>query len=381
MFMMRVVNPIIVFILIFCFSGVIEAENIRGVQVFNLSSQNLDELRDEFQYIKDAGFNTIILRVFKNPFDSSYDLLPETLRSGVYFKSSTEPVIADVLSPAIEIAHSMDMKIFAWITTRKSRWILDEKPDWDSPTIDLESRKRIPGNHLDVFRTDVEQRLTAMLTDLTLSGVDGILIQDDLVSRQSEDFYTNAWRSFRGRQFEIENLPELFDFSRRPIRYRSAYHRWARNKSRSLATVLRRMVNHIKSLRPSVSVGVNLYYETVTAPHHGRQWLAQDLEDLLMINVDYWAVMAYQQQMAKELTLPLTEVADRLAHAKQRLVNGYLVPPSKIIWKLQTRDWQTGEAFSADQWSILTDTFSPDQFVLVPYRSKENLTEFLSSAK
>jgi uncharacterized lipoprotein YddW (UPF0748 family) len=374
-----VVNIFIFLTMLLGLSGVVIAEPIRGVQIFNLTSRSIDELHDEFQFIRDSGFNTIFLRVFKNPHDSRYNVLPETKNAGVYFNSSTEPVVADLLTPAITIAHSLDMQIFAWITTRKSLWILDDNPDWDSPTIDLEHQTVDRGKHLDIFRTDVERRFIAMLTDITLSGVDGILIQDDLVSRQSEDFFTNAWRSFYGHPFELENLPQLFDFSRRPVRYRSLYHKWARYKSRLLAAVLRRMVTHVKSLRPSTSVAVNLYYEVVTAPHHGRQWLSQDLEELMMADIDYWTIMAYQQQMSRELDIPIKDVAERLASSSQKLVNGYLIPSSKTLWKFQTQDWQTGEFFAPEQWSTFAEFFSPEQFVLVPYRSRDNLSGFLSS--
>jgi uncharacterized lipoprotein YddW (UPF0748 family) len=377
--MNRLVNLLIPFLLIWIIIPCAESDSIRGVQVFSLESRDIPSLKSEIEHLKLSGFNTLIIRVFKNPGDSRYHFLPEAHSAGVHFASSTEPVVSDVLAPVLEAAHDLNMKVFAWITTRKSRWILSGNPDWDSPVIEPETMRVSPGGHLDVFRTDVEKRLLGMLSDLAGTGVDGILLQDDLVSRQFEDFFTDPWRKFKGRPFQSNDLFSLFNLGRKPFRYRAAYHDWARHKSRSLATVLRRMVRHLKKINPSLEIAVNLYYETAVAPHHGRLWLSQDLEDLATIPADYWAIMAYQHQMAQELNLSLEQVALKLKQADQNLRNSLLIPESKIIWKFQTQDWRTGTLTTREDWQRIVRVFLPGQYILAPYRNSASIRSFSSA--
>lgn len=377
--MNRLVNLLIPFLVIWIIIPCTHSDSIRGVQVFSLESSDIPSLKSEFEHLKKSGFNTLIIRVFKNPGDSRYHFLPENHSTGVHFSSSTEPVVSDVLTPVLAAAHDLNMKVFAWITTRKSRWILAGNPDWDSPVMDPGTARISPGGHLDIYRPDVEKRLLGMLSELAATGVDGILFQDDLVSRQFEDFFTNLWRHFKGRPFQPNDLISLFNMSRKPVRYHAAYHDWARHKSRSLAGVLRRIVLHLKKNNPSLQVAVNLYYETVVAPHHGRLWLSQDLEDLASVPVDYWAVMAYQHQMAQELNLSLEQVAQRLKQADHNLRNGYLIPESKIIWKFQTQDWRTGTLTTREEWQRFTRIFLPGQYILAPFRSSASIRSFHSA--
>ncbi|MGB3975766.1 MAG: poly-beta-1,6-N-acetyl-D-glucosamine N-deacetylase PgaB [bacterium] len=356
-----------------------KSDALRCVQVFTLESQDIESLQTEFQHLKECGFNTLIIRVFKNPGDSRYQFLPEKHSAGVYFASSTEPIVADILTPVLAAAHKLDMKVFAWITTRKSQWLLKAHPEWASPAIDPETGLELSGGHLDIFRSDAGNRMLGFLTELADSGVDGVLLQDDLVSRQYEDFFTNSWLTFKGRTFQKADLHELFNLNIKPYKYRPSYYNWARHKTLSLAKVLKYIVTHLKKRHPNLTIAVNLYYETVVSPHHGRLWLSQDLEEFASIPIDYWAIMAYQLQIAKELNLSLEQIADKLKLADKRLQNSFLIPRSRILWKFQTQDWQTGRLMTTKEWERFFDTFSPDQYVLAPYRNRDSIRSFVSA--
>ncbi len=379
--MKRIVNVIL---LMFFTSGVHSGNEIgpiRAVQIFTLNSPDVTGLTAEFRQLKRAGFNTIIFRVFKNPYDGTFKFVQESRSSGVYFPTTQEPLVADALSPVITVAHSLDLKVFAWITTRKSQWILAEKPEWDSQSVNLDTGRPESGGHLDIFRVDVQKRLSTMLAEIVESGVDGILLQDDLVSRQNQDFYTNVWRNFRGSAFLASDLSSLFDFSRKPQRYQPDYYNWSRFKSRALAQVLKRLVMQVKAIKPQVAIAANLYYEIVASPSNGRQWLSQDLEDWITIPVDYWAVMAYQRQISRELKLSVEDVAEKLKTAQSYLIESYLIPESKVIWKLQVHDWATTELIPSEEFDRLLSVFTPGQFALVPYRGIESAVPFIESFK
>lgn len=371
--MKRYVNIILVLVLIIFAGPSTRAAAFRAVQVFTLSSPDIAGLQGEFKQIKAAGFNTIIIRVFKNPYDSRFRFLRESAETGVYFESNSEPLVADVLDPVVREAHRQNLQVYAWITTRKSQWLLREHPEWDSPAMDPDKGVFKPGGHLDIYRNDVENRLTEMIVSLGATGVDGILLQDDFVSRQFEDLRSNAWRNFRGRSFRQSDIEELFDFDGRRVIYQPLFHQWARYKSKTLSAILSRMVRRVKTEFPEIQVYANLYYETVTAPQYGRQWLSQDIEDLSEVPVDGWAVMSYQRQMADELNLPVSSVAEMLKGAAQRLSSAYLLPESQIIWKFQAHDWKTGKLIDENEWFTLLKTFHPDRMVLVPYRGVSSL--------
>lgn len=377
--MKHLVKLIIPLLLIGCSTSLVTSETLKCVQIFTLESRDVDSLHEEFKYLKDFGFNTLIIRVFKNPGDSPYQFLPEKHSTGVYFASSTEPVVSDILTPVLAAAHQLDMKVFAWITTRKSQWIRQAHPEWDSPVVDPVTGDVSAGGHLDIFRSDAGNQILGMLNELAESGVDGILLQDDLVSRQYEDFLTYSWLTYKGRAFQKNDLNELFNLANKPYRYRPSYYNWARHKSRSLAKALKYIVTELKKQRPCLKIAGNLYYETVASPQNGRLWLSQDLEEFASIPVDYWAVMAYQLQIAKELNLTLEQIAVKLQLVRQDLHNSFLVPNSKILWKFQTQDWQTGKLMTHGEWERFLKVFSPDQFVLAPYRNRDNVRSFMSA--
>lgn len=367
----------VIFLVLLIFIGVPASGNepVRAVQVFTFSSPDLAGLKGELGSIKAAGFNTIILRLFKNQYDSPYRFVTETAPTGVYYASETEPVVADVLTPVVKLAHQLDMEVFAWMTTRKCQWILQEHPEWDSQRFDSKTSEWIPSGQLDIFRSDVNNRLTKLLSELSESGVDGILIQDDMVSRQFDDFRTNIWRSYRNKPFSQRDFTDLFDFSEGTARYKSSYYEWTRHKSQAITTRLAKWINRVRLINPDIKIAVNLYYETVTKPHQARLWLSQDLEELLTLRVNFWAVMGYQRQISKELSLSIKEVGELLENSRGMLKDGFLIPESQVLWKLQAHDWSTADIVPEDEWRTLFNAFEPGQIVLVPYRGVGSLGE------
>lgn len=376
--MKRIVNLILVLLTAGSIFASTPDEPIKAVQIFTLDSPDIQGLIAELRYLKQAGFNTIILRVFKNPYDGAFRFVRETGSSGVYFNSRQEPVVADALTPVIKAAHSLDIRVFAWITTRKSQWILSERPDWDSSDLNLETGQRSPGGHLDVFRMDVQKRLMEMLAELSMTGVDGILLQDDLVSRQAQDFSSAAWRDYSGSTFQDRHLTTLF-YPGPQVKYKPDFFTWTRYKSKALAQIIQRFIRHVKSRRPDIKIAVNLYYETVLAPQHGRLWLSQDLEEMVSEPIDFWAIMAYQKQISQELNLTEKQIAERLVQARKYLTESLLIPDSALLWKLQLQDWKSNELVPVQDWSRLLESFSPNQYVLVPYRGRWSMQHFTAS--
>ncbi len=362
---------IIVIAIIFLHSA--HAASPWAVQVFTLDTPTETDLQQEFNALAARGVETVIFRSFKLPGDPSYPLLTENAASGLYFKTRAEPLVSDLLPIVIRCAHRADMQCFAWVTTRKAAWILKAHPTLESRRIDVKTGLTQPSHHLDIFRPDVSDRLQQILLDLAATGVDGILVQDDLVSRQGDDLYTNLWNDFSGETFNEAGRLSLFQTTENRTVYTPRYLRWAHFKSRAIAGFLTETLHRVKSEYPDIKIAVNLYYEAVTMPQHGRNWLAQDLDELMKAPVDYWAVMAYQRQMIKELEKKAVGVGQLLARASDILTSGYLIPEEYVLWKLQVQDWETREQVSQHELGIVLNLLSPERFVVVPYRGLRSL--------
>jgi len=348
-----------------------DSKALDAVQIFTLSSQSESEIRGEFQALKRAGVHTIIFRCFKNPGDTPFHVIPEKKPSGVYFSSEIEPVAAPLLSLIVSQAHALEMQCYGWITTRKSMWILEEKPQWEGSRISASTGKSVGSGQLDIFSDAVQDRLTGMLSAVSETGVDGILIQDDFVSRQGDDLDSRAWIQFSGKRFQPADLDRLFTFSDGQMEVKPLFYRWAYFKSRALAQILDRMIQPVKTAHPDLKIAVNVYYETVTAPGKARLWLAQDLEALLDGSVDLFAVMAYQHQMASELSMTPGAATSRLLKSRQRCIQGYLIPPDRLLWKYQSLDWKTGKPVPPSILEQITDSIHGSPIVMVPYRNLE----------
>jgi uncharacterized lipoprotein YddW (UPF0748 family) len=348
-----------------------------AVQIFSLHATSRDELEKEFQFLRKKGVETIIFRCFKNPGDTPFQIREEMKSSGVYFKAPGEPIVSDLLPLILEVARQNGLRTFGWITTRKCAWMLKEHPEWEGLRFDITEQNFKPGNQLDLFLPAVQNRLEQMIMALANTDVDGILIQDDWVSRQGDDFNTSAWNAFSSSPLSKMTIPLLFNLQGPDIQYTSKFHLWSFIKSRNLSTVLGRIISHVKASHPSIEIAANLYYETILFPGHARAWLSQDLEELMRIPIDRWAIMAYQKQMQQELREPLQSISEKLQKAESFLINSYLIPPEKIFWKVQTTDWISGKLIPSEELVQSLPKSSQITVVAVPYRNPQSITEFL----
>lgn len=351
-----------------------------GVQVFTLSSGTEIQLQAEFQRLKSAGIDRIMFRCFKNPGDTPFALLPERAETGVYFDSVREPVVSDLLPVIVRTAHARGLECHGWITSRKSMWILREHPEWEGSRHAIESRTQIPSGQLDIFEPAVQERLAAMYAELAATGVDGILIQDDFVSRQGDDLESRAWKAFAGREIDSGGWDGLFQTGSGHVKYRPLFHRWAFYKSRILAGILGRMIRELKIRVPGIAVSANIYYETVISPGLARLWLAQDLEALLETPVDRLAVMAYQDQMAVELGIPVETALNLLDRGRRRWVEGYLIPENSLLWKIQIADWNRGTPVDRRHLPRESSTSGLAR-IWVPYRGLDSLEIIYGAAE
>jgi len=348
------------------------------VQVFTLPCTSTQELDEEFRYLSSKGVKTIIFRTFKNPGDTPYYLKQETTSTGVYFTTRNEPLVSDLLPDVIASAHRHGLECYAWITTRKCQWIIQENPELESKRINVRTGEEQSSNQLDIFNPVVRQKILSLLVDLSETGIDGILIQDDLVSRQGDDFFTRGWKDFSGEAFRASHLNDLFIARPESVGYTDMYYRWSRYKSEALASFLKTCIESVKLRNSKLKIAVNVYFETVYTPRNARNWLAQDLEELLKLDIDHFAIMAYQRQIKKELNISSTKVNQLLAKASQHVQSGYMIPNERLWWKLQVQDWRTKAFIPESELCETLDSVSNSICVAVPYRGRISVKSMLN---
>ncbi|MBN1550173.1 family 10 glycosylhydrolase [bacterium] len=371
--MKRLVNGICFTLILIIGSFVDIHAKITTVQIFSLESESEMELEAEFSRLESLGINTVIIRVFKNKYDTPYKIINENDDEGIYFKSQNEPLVSNLLPLIISIAHKHNISVYAWITTRKCSWILSEHPEWDSLRFDVVARDFKPSDQLDIFNPAVRKRLQTMLMDLADTGIEGILLQDDLVSRQFDDFRTSLWLSFDGQQFNEDSFYTLFSKMNQHSKYLPRYYEWNFYKSKAICSFIGEFLGPIKKKHPEIKLAANVYYETVTQPGYARLWLSQDLEWMISTPLDTFAIMAYQRQMTYELDTSLENVLKTLSNAAELLNSSYLMSNNSIFWKIQIEDWSSGNHVNYKE--LMSSTLAAGNFsiTIVPYRGISSL--------
>ncbi len=323
-------------------------EPIRAVQVLSLDCESWAEVDERFKSFRQAGVNTVIIRMFQNPGDTFYEFSKPRTSAGVYFRTSRAPLVDDLLGSFCVLAHRNNLRIFAWMTTRYADYGIEDREDLACRAYDLGSRRYLKTRGLCVLLPEVRAHLAGLYRDLSLYPIDGILLQDDLILRHNEDFNPRAVELYN-KETGRDALPQRF--YRGIYRNRSGrwvvdnytdefwlWARWKRDKILDLTDELRKAA---ATQKPGLQFGINCYYETVTEPEHGLAWFSQELHVAAKRDYDFYAIMLYHRQMQKEMGLSSNRteavVAEGVRYAC--LAAG---DPSRVLLKLQTVDWDTG---------------------------------------
>lgn len=336
----------------------------RGAQVLVWNATSFVELDGEMARLKAAGFNALIFRVFSNPGDRLFPFAgPVSTPVGVYYRTDRAPVVADLLGPVTKMAHRHGLKLYAWMTTRYADYGLDPELSrrWSERNYDLLTGAVLPAKGLDLFNDRVADHLAALYDDLARYPIDGLLFQDDLVSRHTEG-YSDAAAGAYAREFGRPLDPPAFyrDVYRREGSdhayvgsYTSEFWEWVRWKNRRLLDVAERLSDVVRARRPGVKVAVNFMYEAASSPRNALAWLSQSIEEADRRDFDYYAVMAYHRQMQHELGLSMDETLELLRGMSHTLYSGSR--PGRAMMKLQIRDWRDASEVSAEELSRVVD--------------------------
>lgn len=332
------------------------ATPVRAVQFLNLDCRTWAEVGERLDTLKAAGVLTVIFRVFHNEGDGFYGFITPAAPSGVYFKTAQCPVVADLLGQICDLSHQRGMRVIAWMTTRYADYGRENADYYyrheheaalRCMAWDFGKREAVLSKGYSPLLSEVQDRLAALFADLANYPIDGVMLQDDLILHYNEDLSPQAralYKKATGREADparfYREVRAEADGRYRVGEYSDEFRewrRWERDELLALAVRLRAVVHQV---RPRAPFGLNLYYETLTAPDRALEWYAQDLEATLAADLDFYALMLYHRQMETELNLPRDKV---FALIEERLA--CLLPrldfPARAFVKLQTSDWDT----------------------------------------
>lgn len=345
--MKKIVALLIFWVIAFNFTNICAGEEtpLKGIQILTFECSDLKETERVISELKDAGINTIIVRCFQNKGDRSLIEGEILQKTGVYFKTDYAPVIDDILGDLISIAHKYNMKIFAWMTTLKCTWAIEEHPDWQSKVFDINKRQIVSIDKLDLFNEKVRSYLFNLYSDLAGYPLDGILFQDDLILTHSEGFSQSAQNLYKN-DFREKLLSEgLFikhGFEKKFLGdiYTSKFWKWANWKAKLLLDFITEMKDSVKKVNLNIVFCLNCYYEDILFPEQALAWYSHDLEEAQNYGIDYYFIMAYHRQMKKELLLNEKRLFRTMKSFAWRL-SKIIKDSNRAVIKLQTIDWDS----------------------------------------
>ncbi len=324
------------------------------VQASYFEGKTVEEVGKRMKELKNAGVNTVILRVYQNRGDRTYPFVASKREEGVYFKTEYAPVVDDLLGKLAEIVHRNGLEIFAWMTTRYANYGLEGSPEYRSIKYNFETKKMEMARGFNLFHPEVLKRLENLFRDLGRYPIDGILFQDDLILRHNEDFSPEANEAFR-KDYGYLPDPELFyidpyksDSRKYYVRgYTDRFWTWANWKNRWLMNVAKRLMEASRESNPNLQFAINLYFEAVLNDLNGVAWFSQSLSGALRNNFDYYAVMAYHRQAMKDRNIEAGEAIGLMAEATQKATEG-VGDPSQVLMKVWILDWKGNGVVSAE---------------------------------
>ena len=315
-------------------------------QVFYFDGKNLGEVEKKVKQLKNAGVDTLIVRVFQNKGDRVYKFATPLHEEGVYFKTEYAPVVDDILEKLTEVVHRNGLEIFAWMTTRYANYGSEGNPEYRCKSYNFETKKMELARGFNLFHPDVVKRLEGLYRDLGRYPIDGILFQDDLILKHNEDFSNDAIKAFL-KEFGTSPHPDLFyidpyksDSGKYYVKaYTDRFWTWANWKNRWLMNLARRLMEAARETNPKLKFGINLYYEAILNHSNALGWFSQTLSGALETNFDYYAVMAYHRQTMKELNMEEGKAIDLMAEVAGKAVKA-VGDPAKVLMKVQILDWK-----------------------------------------
>lgn len=270
--------------------------------------------------LEEAGFEKIIIRSFLN----------DGLKGGLLFENDLFRVVYPGFSRIVKKNNKRKFSLWGWLISRKYDWLQTEK-FYDSK---YSKGKRSKIRKLDLFVPGVREKVLAVFRNMAESGVEGILIQDDLSFMSDEGFSDKGLQVF-ANESGVPAKEKLMMESGSPYNIK-----WISIKNRIVNKFLADIIKECREVNPDIKIGINVYYEASIHKSKGNEWHSQDLEGIAATDVDFIYLMMYHRQMKKELKLRKKKIKILFREGIEKAFN---IAGPRLVVKLETWDWGKSE--------------------------------------
>ncbi|MFQ5455574.1 MAG: poly-beta-1,6-N-acetyl-D-glucosamine N-deacetylase PgaB [Nitrospirota bacterium] len=317
----------------------------RGYSYYDLEKRVLS--------LKDKGIDTIILQVYNNNGEGG---------RGVYFETNNAPVIEDILTPIIMLAHNKGIRVFVMMAIRNMGWIAMEKVYWMDRHYELKERKLKAYHRLDIFNPQVQKYILAIYKDLASYPIDGISFNDDLSYSKTEGFSIKALDQYKkdfGHKLNPLRLYKKISKDKEggyhASSFSSDFWRWIGWKNRNILKFLNRVMNISRESNPAIKFTINLDYETIIDPKRALVDYTQDILETQRYNFNYYAINGYSLSSNKG-TFKNKDILKIIKRGKELIKD-----TRKLLINIESleRDNNTlsiSHLYSASAWSQITNS-------------------------
>jgi len=202
--------------------------------------------------LADAGVTSLIVDAGSSP--------RETVPSGpmgVYFQTSKVPVVEDLFTVIVPVAHAKGMAVLASLDLHEPGWTT-VNPEWGIAMANGIDQVFQPGGHVDVLHPDYQRFVGEVAQDLLRTDIDGLVVG----ARRAKGF-AEEWSPTSRRMFEGLFGPSLDsqDQSVSPDAWR-----WAGWKTRTYLGFVARLTQQLRQTRQGLLVAVAVHERAVISP-------------------------------------------------------------------------------------------------------------------
>ena len=309
---------------------------VRGIQVF--------------APLRTSSLNKIIKKMHKKNINTLFYAMWDD--RGVRFENSINIPVAEKNTQAIiDKCHENGIRIYAWMPTSKIPHLINRYPDCKVIRYDYEEKKYVKEEKGSIFHKEFRGSVVKLFEGIGKYNFDGVLFQDDLMLRVSEDYNPAALKEF---QEDFGFVPEPNKLYKRTKGGRSfttnVFWYWARWKTKELMKYAGELKSAARKNNSDLEFIYDAYYDFLENYDYGISWESNDIELALLSGFDRVAIMSYHRQIAEELSIS-NDAAIKRFHKytkflKEKFPEDY---KSRIILKVQTRDFNTLDKIPNDE--------------------------------
>lgn len=212
----------------------------------------IPDVRPWMAQLADAGVTAVIVEAGSSP--------RETVRSGpmgVYFQTSTVPVVEDLFQVIVPAAHAQGMAVLASLNLHEPGWTTIN-PDWGITTVSRTDQLAQPIGHVDVLHPDYQRLVSEVVQDLLRTEIDGLVVG----ARKAKGF-AEEWSPMSRRMFE--RLFEPSSGSQDQPATPNAW-RWAGWKTRTYLGFVAQLTRQLRQTRPALLAAVVVHERAIFSP-------------------------------------------------------------------------------------------------------------------